>query len=227
MIEHYIQKEIIDSLASASSLRFSELKPKQLESNAFLYHINLLLKQGLIEKHESKYRLSNKGLVYVDSLSFSTHSPRKQPKVSVIFAINNTRGDWLFARRKYQPYIGKLMLISGKRHFGESPEVHVKRELIEKTGLSIETTRRGLADIRIYRGKTLITHIMANVYTGCLDNDLLPPSTHQFDYIWANLNDVRMQLVAGTSELLHELTVSPAPLFLSLDVQDSDTRVER
>lgn len=226
MIEHYIQRQIIERLAGASSLRFSELKPKHLESNAFLYHVNSLIKQGLVQKHNSGYKLSDKGLIYVDSLSFSTHHPRKQPKISTLFAITNHRGEWLLAQRKYQPFIGTLMLVGGKRHFGEAPELHAQRELAEKVGRSIDLKRRGVLDVRIYHGKTVITHLVSNVYSGEVEDDVLPPPTHQFEYMWTNPHTSSLRLAAGTLELVNELTTSSTPFFLSLDLQDEDNETK-
>lgn len=220
MIEHHIQKDIIERLATAPSLRFSELKPDGLESNAFIYHLKQLIEQKLVEKTEHGYQLSVTGLTYIDSFSFHTHKLRKQPKVISILAIHNSKGQWLMAKRKYQPYIDKLMLPSGKQHFGESPERHAERELNEKIGWQIPLKRRGLADIRIFHGDHLITHITAHVYEGICESEAVPDETHQFSYVWKNIESHDSSLLFGTEELITKLQNEPDLFFLSLDVGD-------
>lgn len=219
MIEHHIQKDIIERLAKASELRFSELKSDDLESNAFMYHLKQLIKQDLIEKSATGYRLSDSGLMYIDSFSFHTHKLRKQPKVISILAIKRHDGKYLLAKRKYQPYIGQYMFVSGKQHFGEPPEAHAIRELKEKLNFTLPLTQRGLADIRIYHGESLITHIVGHIYEGEVDKDVTPAPTSQFDYEWESLEDSTLSILAGTRELFTKLQQEKNLFFLSLDTE--------
>ena len=219
MIEHHIQTDILLRLAKAEKLRFSELKPKDIESNLFMYHLHQLQARKMVEKEGGAYQLSNDGLSYIDGFSFNSLKPRKAPKVICILAIRNPTGHWLLARRKYQPYIGKHMFVSGKRHLGESPEAHARRELHEKLNFEVALTQRGLADVRIYRGQALITHVTAHVYTGQTINDELPLSTHQFDYMWFDPKQ-ELPLLAGTREIMDKIETDDNNFLLSLDVSD-------
>lgn len=221
MIEHHIQKDILLRLSKAESLRFSELKPDTLESNAFMYHLRQLQKMKLVKKSQTGYTLSDGGLAYIDGFSFHDLKPRKQPKLISILAISNTKGEWLMARRKYQPYIHQYMFPSGKQHIGENPEDHVKRELAEKLGFDIPLTRRGLCDIRIYRGDAIITHVTSHVYSGTVLTDELPNETNQFSFDWVKPQDESIPLLAGTREILDKLSNEKELFFLSLDVQDN------
>lgn len=220
MIEHHIQKDILLRLSKAASLRFSELKPDDLESNAFMYHLRQLQVQKLVEKTERGYQLTDEGLAYIDGFSFHTLKPRKQPKVISILAIRNVAGKWLVAKRKYQPYIDQYMLPSGKQHLGEDPTEHAERELREKLRLAVPLNRRGLSDIRIYRGEKLITHVLAHIYEGQASDDDLPPETHQFQYEWVAKGDATRRLLAGTREIMDKLETETDLFFLSLDAHD-------
>lgn len=220
MIEHHIQKDILLRLSKAAELRFSELKPDDLESNAFMYHLKQLQAQKLVDKTPHGYRLSDDGLAYIDGFSFNTLKLRKQPKVVGILAIRNEKGEWLVARRKYQPYIYQYMLPSGKQHLGEGAAEHVDRELREKLHMSVPLVRRGMADIRIYRGDKLITHVLAHIYEGTTKDDHLPPETHQFSFEWAAKTSTDHKFLAGTREIMDSLENDPESFFLSLDVQD-------
>lgn len=220
MIEHHIQKDILIRLSKAASLRFSELKPEELESNSFMYHLRQLQGQKLVDKTEDGYSLSSSGLAYIDGFSFHTLKPRKQPKLICILIVRNQDGEWLMARRKYQPYIDQYMLVSGKQHLGEAPQDHAQRELNEKLRMNIPLTRRGFADIRIYRDDMLITHVSAHLYVGDSTADSLPPSTDQFDFAWVKEKDSSVKFLAGTREIMEHVQSSENPVFLSLDVHD-------
>lgn len=220
MIEHHIQKDILLRLSKAPSVRFSHLKPQGMESNLFMYHLKQLQSHKLVEKTDEGYQLSDNGLSYIDGFSFNTLKPRKQPKIVSILVIRNAQGDWLLAKRKYQPYIGQYMFVSGKQHIGEGPEDHAARELREKLHMNILLTRRGLSDIRIYRGKTLITHVTAHIYEGTVAVADVPHETDQFSFVWVSENDTSAKLLAGTREIMEKVRTDKDLFFLSLDVTD-------
>lgn len=220
MIEHHIQKDILLRLSKAPSLRFSELKPSDLESNLFMYHLKQLQSQKLVEKIAEGYRLSDGGLAYIDGFSFHTLKPRKQPKLISILAVRNAHGEWLMAERKYQPYIGQYMFVSGKQHLGEDPDTHAARELHEKLQMDIPLKRRGMSDIRIYRGERLITHVTAHIYEGRVDTDTLPPDTDQFAFTWVAPDDNTLKMLAGTREIIDRLETEAELFFMSLDARD-------
>lgn len=219
-IAHHIQRQIIEKLTFAPSLKFSQLKPDGLESNIFTYHLRQLIQQKLVEKTDDGYTLAPAGLTYVDSLSFTNLKPRKQPKLVTIIALQNNAGQWLLAKRKIQPFIGRLMLINGKQHFGEDPESHAIRELEEKTDLKIDLTRRGLADIQISNAdEVLLTHVVGHVYQGKIDATELPADSERFHYQWCDQKDLQdPDVMPGTREILAELSTSDSLFITSLHV---------
>ena len=187
-----------------------------------MYHLKQLMAQKLVDKDKAVYRLSDAGLSYIDGFSFNTLKPRKQPKIICIMIIRNKAGDWLMTQRKYQPYIGQFSFASGKQHLGESPDDHAHRELREKLHLDIPARRRGLADIRIYHGETLITHVLAHLYQGEVEGDALPPDTHQYAFRWIADDDILIPMLAGTREIMEKLRSDTNDLFfISLDGQDT------
>lgn len=220
MIEHHIQREIIDRLMRAESLRFSELKPDGMESNIFMYHLKQLIKDGYVEKCDGGYRLVAKGLTYVDGLSTENHRPRPQPKLIAILALHDGAGKWLLAERKIQPYIRKRMFPSGKQHRGETSTEHAARELQEKTGLkNVPLSYRGLADIQIVSKQgVLLTHVVAQVYAGELDGTETPPASDRFRYLWHDFAADTAPLMAGTRELYEHLQ-DPDTFYVELRVE--------
>lgn len=209
-VDHHIQRAIICQLSLAKEKRFSELKPNDMESNVFDYHLKQLLAARMIRKTESgAYELDMLGLTFIDGLSSENKLQRKQPKVICILALQNETGDWLLAKRLQQPYIGTWMFPSGKQHFGESFEEHAPRELAEKLGLkALPLEHRGFVDIRIAQADTLITHAVGHVFYARISEKLLTiPDDDRFEYSWHSLSeDVVVTLMAGTKEL-HDLLI--------------------
>jgi hypothetical protein len=63
-IIHHIQKYIIDVLMYQQVARFRDLRPPKTDTNLFSYHLNSLLKSGMVTKVEGGYSLSMAGLSY-------------------------------------------------------------------------------------------------------------------------------------------------------------------
>jgi ADP-ribose pyrophosphatase YjhB (NUDIX family) len=220
MIDHYLQQDIINKLSRAETCRFSELKPKELESNLFMYHLKQLITAGYVKKVPSGYQLGAAGLTYVDMLSRTNSKPRKQPKLVSILAVRNSEGEYLLARRLLQPYIDKHMFLSGKQHFGESAEDHIKRELAEQTSLLLAPKRRGLADIRIKADGQLLTHIVAHIYSFDYDGPP-PPDSDKFTYSWQAVAG-QPQVVAGTIALYERLEREKELFFIDLAIDENE-----
>lgn len=166
-IEHVLQKQIIEKLTYAPKLRFSELKPENIESNLFMYHLKQLIKLGFVEKLENGYTLTPVGLAHVDKLSLKDLKHRVQAKVLTILAIEHEDGKWLMMRRLHQPYIGKIGFPSGKVHYGESLIEAAKRDLEEKADLKdIPLQLRGSFNFIFKSQDIILSNIIAYVFYG-------------------------------------------------------------
>lgn len=205
MIEHHIQRKILERLMTSESLRFSELKPDGMESNIFMYHLKQLQKQDFILKTGEGYVLAHKGLQYVDGLQSGTLKPYRQPKLIAIVILENKDGRFMLAERKTQPYVGMRMFMSGTQHFNESFLEQPIRELKEKGLPDIPMEYRGIADVQISHQDELLTHVFAHVHYGKYNDDL-PAEDDRFRYVWHDFSDTDTDLVAGTQdiyELIH------------------------
>lgn len=166
-IEHILQKQILEKLTYAEVLRFSELKPKNLESNLFMYHLKQLIKRGFVEKTDGGYTLTPIGLAHVDKLSMKDLKHRVQAKLLTILAIEHEDGRWLMLKRLHQPYIGKIGFPSGKVHYGEQLHDAAKRDLKEKAGITdVELTLRGSFNFIFQEGDITVSNIIGYVFYG-------------------------------------------------------------
>ncbi len=76
---HHIRRTILDMLAIAESLRYGQLKPKELDGNVFTYHLQGLISDKLIQKNAAgDYCLTHKGRDYIvhryEDSAYSAHS---------------------------------------------------------------------------------------------------------------------------------------------------------
>jgi len=220
-LDHHIQRDIIVRLSMAPELRFSDLKPDNIENNHFTYHLNLLIKDGLLAKDGSEYTLTPLGLNYVDHLSYKNRRPRNQPKIVCLLIIKDREGQYLLARRKVQPFYGLSGLVSGKQHLGEDLFEHAQRELKEKTGLTINLVKRGYVGVKISKDGQVVSQIAAHVFSGVTEPFNLHQNDDRFELYWAGPKDIsKAELVPGTAEII-ELAESGNQLFfesLTFDV---------
>ena len=214
VIEHHIQRDIIDRLMHNQRLRFSELKPDGMESNIFMYHVAQLKKLHYIDKDADGYFLIHEGLQYVDGLRRDSIRPHRQPKVIAILILQNDSGEWLMAERTTQPYINQRMFISGQQHFGESLYEQPTRELVEIGITDLETAYRGIADIQITTDSGVLTQVIAHVHSGVY-NGLPPKDNDRFRYVWHDFLNNQVTLMPGTQELYEQLQ-NPEPFVCSI-----------
>ena len=165
-ITHHIQKFIIDVLMYKKVARFRDLRPPKTDTNLFTYHLNSLVKQGLVEKVEGGYVLSAAGLSYVDRVSVEKKAIRTQPKIITMLVVQNGEGDILLQRRTKQPYIDTWTLPYGKLHVEDnSVKEAAQREAFEKLGLEAQPMEHaGDCYIRVHLRGELVSTTLAHVF---------------------------------------------------------------
>ena len=164
---HYIQRKILGRLLYAESLNYASMRPDDVESNHFAYHLDQLVKSGLIAKEEKLYSLSIAGLGAVDRLSHARMADRLQPHIVTAIDLVAANGQTLLYKRNFQPYIYRVGFPLGKMHHEESVLQAAERELLEKTGLNgIPLAHRGMVYIDSRQGGQTISKILCHVFHG-------------------------------------------------------------
>lgn len=166
-LTHHIQKDIINVLLYSEVARFRDLRPKLVDTNLFTYHLQAVIKAGLVKKVDGGYTLTTKGLSYVDRLSTQNKVIRMQPKIITMLLIQNSDGDVLLQRRTKQPYINAWTLPYGKVHIEDmSIEAAGQREALEKLGLKNQALKHsGIVYIRVLDGEEVLSTTTAHVCT--------------------------------------------------------------
>ncbi|HEY1085786.1 MAG TPA: NUDIX hydrolase [Candidatus Saccharimonadales bacterium] len=165
-IEHHIQKHIMGILMRQKYARFRDLRPENVETNLYSYHLKLLQKQGFVLKDGSGYTLGKKGALYVDRITTNTLDVRIQPKIITMLVVQNSEGELLLYRRVRQPYADQWTLPYGKVHVDDKTiEQAAKREAYEKIGLDSPQVRHvGDCYIRNSDGGEIVTSTLAHVF---------------------------------------------------------------
>lgn len=165
-VNHHIQKHIIDVLMFSEVARFRDLRPPRTDTNLFTYHLNVLVKAGMVAKVEGGYSLSLTGLSYVDRVSTDKMTIRTQPKIITMLLIQNSNGHVLLHRRDKQPYINEWTLPYGKLHIDDlSLEDAAKREAKEKLGLEDQpVVHAGDCYIRVNAGSEVLSTTLAHIF---------------------------------------------------------------
>lgn len=153
------------------SASYSQLKQPGVESNLFMYHLQQLIKAGLVQKEDKRYSLTKTGKQYADRLSLKTMEPRLQPKIISILVVNDNDGKYLILERLHQPFIGTKGFPSGKIHFGEALIDAAYRELNDKANLTPDDVKlelRGNISMRFLASddKDVVNHVIGYVYSG-------------------------------------------------------------
>ena len=191
MAVHPYERHILWKLALSEKSRYSELRPKDAESNLFIYHIKKLITEGLIKKLERGYCLTAQGQRYVDKLSLASFEPRFQPKIVTVIILKNPKGEYLFYTRKRQPFYGMLGFPYGKIHFGETIHEAAERELKEKTGLSAKLEHRGDVYLTIYnKDKELVADMLCHVFLGGNPSGKLLAETEVGSSSWEDIKTI-------------------------------------
>jgi ADP-ribose pyrophosphatase YjhB (NUDIX family) len=201
---NWIQRSIIGKFLFTKELRLGQLRPRQVESNLFSYHLNLLIKDGLITRvSHGKYVLTPKGQHQAGLISKSSGRLTKQPKIALMIFAKNNHDEYLLFRWKRQPYLDQVSLPYGKLHFGDNPAKAANEELEEKTGLSGRLTFGNDSYVRITTPEIILTHMLVHVYQADnLKGELR--SSVSGDPFWSKIKN-NMDYVPGFHDLLRHI----------------------
>ncbi len=216
---HVIQKEILIRLIQNPELRYSQLKPKHIESNHFMYHLKALIREGMVEKKDNgRYSLTMEGKLYADQVNLKTLKVRRQPKIVTLVAVQNSKGQWLLYKRKHQPLINQIGFPYGKLHLGETVQEAAERELMEKTGMTCKLTHKGDGYIIIHEENEPVSQICFHLFYGRNPKGKMKTET-QYGWIrWSEDEDDFTQppFMASMADLMKLIKTKKDRFFIEL-----------
>ena len=121
---HPVQSKILTSLQTVNFSKFSRLRPTDMTSDHFNFHIKKLVDQSFIAKTETgDYFLTTRGKAYANFLDKNAlGTTQKQPKISLLFIVRKKFGGeikYVVQRRAKQPFIGHLVFPTWRVEWGK------------------------------------------------------------------------------------------------------------
>lgn len=135
---HPHQLSILQKLMYSDGLKYSQMKPKDMEGSKFTFHLDKLISLGCVTKLGNKYNLSTTGKEMANRMDLGDLKIESQAKVSVIMVCKKEVDDkikYLLYTRLKSPFYGYQGFPTGKVRKGENIVDAGQRELKEETGL--------------------------------------------------------------------------------------------
>lgn len=150
---HKIQRKILQDLLFIDRLKYSELKPANMEGSQFTFHLQKLIESGLVVKDSGMYSLTAIGKNSANTFDQDSTFPKMQAKHSVVFCAFRKKDSalqTLIYTRKKNPFFDHQGYPTGKVMYGESIISTAERELCEETGLVGKANLIGIRHFRIF-----------------------------------------------------------------------------
>ncbi|MFZ2545250.1 MAG: NUDIX domain-containing protein [Candidatus Saccharimonadales bacterium] len=196
---HYIQKEILISLAYQSPQRFSQLQPSRIPNNTFSYHLKKLIEAGYITLIDGGYVATRKAL---KTLQFDGSKAKRtgSPALITLIYITNSENKILLLKRNNRPFVDWYGIPSGLVHNGEELGLAAQREMYEKTNINASSLSfSGVLDFKYLEkdSKDLFVHAVAFIYKHEIKGvgvELEGLKTKYGTLHWSNLKSTKMVL---------------------------------
>jgi 8-oxo-dGTP pyrophosphatase MutT (NUDIX family) len=171
-----IQNDILYRLKYAPHLRYRDLHESTVPNDLFNYHLQYLVRKGLVEKRLRGYSLSAVGAKHVaDPLRSSDPMTNlfKLNVITILSRVNNGRIEILNQRRSSNPSFGKVGVMGGVVRKGESLVAAASRKLEQETGLRATFKIVGCERRIMYKASELFSDVVfplayASKYSGVL-----------------------------------------------------------
>lgn len=155
MITHHLQKQILYHLVTTECAHFSELKPADVESNVFTYHLHQLIKQKYVLKQDDgSYCLTPDGKAAGINIKLTAREALRQAH-SVLFMALKTDDGWLLRKRLAHPMFGKVGFVHGEPLATEPVTVTAQKIFENRTGLTADFKVVGGGYVRLLDGESL------------------------------------------------------------------------
>jgi len=216
-ISHPIQKHILHVLTDRKNARFRDMRKPGTDSNLYSYHLKQIIKDGFVEKTDKGYRLTAKGLLYVDRVSHESSKPRQQPKIITMILLKNNKNQILLTKRNRQPFITRWTFPNGKIHLEDaSIQSSAERELAEKTNLTLHgLSHVGDCYIKTAADSLTINTVLAHIFYKSVGNLALDRE----DMAWTDKNwRQQHKLAPGVEDIIKLVEKrSKQPFFTELE----------
>ena len=192
-VDHFIQADILSQLYAVSDQVFSDLKAGDIDNGLFMYHMRKLINRGVVEKSDQGFRLTDKGIRWINFVGPSTLHPRPLPRLLINFIVTNpARTHVLLSRRKGpSAVLLNMYLFPGGLHpYGVSDQDAV-RFILHEMNLpqDSKTAYLTLAEKLVHADDGYVHHSLSILHALELEMTVQPATEH-FALEWLSIIDV-------------------------------------
>lgn len=190
---HKFQISILRELLFHPEARFRDLKKVDISNDHFSFHLNQLIKEGLVIKNNGKYSLTPVGKEFANRMDTDTLTFVRQAKIAIAIHATRTVGgkiQYLVHKRLKEPFFGWYGSISGKVNWGEVPLDAARREMQEETGLTGDFELKGIVHYHhIHSDGTFLEDKYFWVYHVTNVQGEFKAKVHEGENIWMNADE--------------------------------------
>ncbi|HDD70768.1 MAG TPA: NUDIX domain-containing protein [Candidatus Woesearchaeota archaeon] len=198
------REDIFKLFIKKRMLKFNEIeKSLELKSNTLSYHLDMMIKDGLLEKDDEYYKLTKKA---EQMLPFFAHlTGRETGPLTVIVAAVKHKNKICLLRRVKRPYQGYWGMIGGKLKMKESIKDCAIREAKEETGLDCEFKGvRGVLHERVKEGDE-IKHAFVIFLCELESKSEEFTSGEEGQLAWFNLDELPAKIIPSDGLMIKEM----------------------
>lgn len=220
MVEHHIQKEIITKLVECETARYADLKPANIEGNVFTYHLQSLMRDGLVVKNDAGlYMLTSAGKLFGINSSLKKKDLLLQAHAIILLSIRDDHGRWLLRRRLVQPMYGAVGFIHGEPVAGQSVYAAAAHTLERRTGMSGEFQFKGSGYICLRNKEEIISYTQFSLFEVANLQGGLQASDSHGENIWLEKPDFSAADMIPSMADLAAKVVEPGLFFADLQYE--------
>lgn len=213
---NWMQKHALMKLIRHDSATLKDLRPSQVESNLFSYHLYDMKRRGLIESPtRGRYRLTAKGMHTAGM--YNTATENEATNIKGVIVLYARRGDEvLLYTWSRQPYFAHDTLPHDRWNFGDSLETALETALQDKLHLTISAAKpvyRKTGMIKVLYRRELLSHMMAVVYEVNADMTDTASPTRNGQSHWASIVSLGDNTMSGLGTLVNAIEDTTTPLF--------------
>lgn len=214
--KHPIQQHIVQVLQRdpLEVKRFRDLRPADVETNLYSYHLRVLQNQQIIIKHDGGYMLSEHATVSQNPADADTGHDRLRPHIVIMFVVQNSDGDVLLSG----PDAAGRWCLPQTNLRGDELDVATAARRLIKRQLGPECrgqVRAGDCYIRLHRNHVVAQSTLAHVYY--METDAV---THNNRYKWARPHKLAQYKLAPAVEAIITRTFFRDPYFFEEYTED-------
>ena len=196
-----MEQKILYLFTKNSELSFNQIE-KQLKimSNKLSYHLQKLVSSKILEKADSKYKLSAENEYLIPYIS------DKKATIPVILVKIEKNKDIFLVKREKRPYKDKLSLPGGRLLLGESIEQAAKRIMQAKFNIKIQSPKIERLAIEHVKKSSKVLHsfILMLVTASTKDN-----------ISYYNISKIKTNMIKSDYKILKGKSQSLLPTIIS------------